>query len=181
VQKAKDDRIRAVFGYDKTTGKMQYDLHDLKLCFGHFGGDDEWQRFFESDRDNYASQLEKHPGTGIDFTHHDNGEDAPGKLEQIWKGVDWYSIICSLMWQYPNVYSDISYIVHNPDILPLLKKTLQKDNGRLRERVLYGTDFYVVRNHKSDKNMLADMLAGLTEEEFGLIARTNPGSYLLSK
>jgi hypothetical protein len=80
--------------------------------------------------------------------------------------------------QYPNVYSDISYIVHSPAILPLLTKSLQADRGQLRERVLYGTDFYVVRNYKSDKNMLADMLAGLTEEEFNLIARENPTTFL---
>ncbi|HXB91739.1 MAG TPA: hypothetical protein VNU72_05600 [Puia sp.] len=171
-------RVREVFGYNAGTGEMAYDLSNLKICFGHFGGDDEWDRFFEADRNPYTAQLYTRPDRGIDFTHHDDGTPSPGKPEQIWKNVDWYTIICSLMLQHPNVYADISYIVHNPVILPLLTRTLQPESGRLRERVLYGTDFYVVRNYKSDKNMLSDMLAGLTEEEFDLIARENPERFL---
>ena len=177
VQKA-DGRVQEAFGYNPATGSMRFDLCNLKLCFGHFGGDDEWARYFESDRYGYAAQLDTRPGRGIDFTHGEDGQPAPGKLEQIWKYVDWYSIICSMMLQYPNVYADISFIVHNPAVLPLLTRTLQPDRGRVRERVLYGTDFYVVRNYKSDKNMLADMLTGLTEEEFDLIARENPVRFL---
>lgn len=172
-----DEGVKAVFGYNEESGEMKFDLHDLKLCFGHYGGDDEWNHYFELDRYAYAAQLDKHPERGIDFNDAE-GKPAPGKLEQIWKYVDWYSIISSMMLQYPNVYSDISYIVHSPAILPLLTKSLQPDRGQLRERILYGTDFYVVRNYKSDKNMLADMLAGLTEEEFNLIARENPMTFL---
>jgi predicted TIM-barrel fold metal-dependent hydrolase len=81
------------------------------------------------------------------------------------------------MLQKPNVYADISYILHGDQaILPLLKQTLA--NEQLKTKVLYGTDFFVVRNHKSDKNILADMLGGLSEDEFDLIARKNPASFL---
>ena len=81
------------------------------------------------------------------------------------------------MLQHQNVYADISYILHgDAQILPLLHFTLEND--KLRERVLYGSDFYVVRNHKSDKNMMADMRARLTEKEFDQIARINPVKYL---
>ena len=59
---------------------------------------------------------------------------------------------------------------------PLLKQTLQ--NPGLRGKVLYGTDFFVVRNHKSDKNMLADMMGGLAVEDFDVIARENPRKFL---
>jgi hypothetical protein len=85
------------------------------------------------------------------------GDPSPGKPEQLWKFTDWYSIISSMMLQYPNVYADISYILHSDsEVLPLLKQTLQ--NPVLKQKVLYVTDFFVVRNHKSDKNMLADMM-----------------------
>ena len=80
------------------------------------------------------------------------------------------------MLQYKNVYADISYILHDEVILPLLKQTLSNDG--LKPKVLYGSDFYVVRNHKSDKAILADMRAGLTENEFDQIARYNPKTYL---
>ena len=156
---------------------LQYNLNHLKICFGHFGGEDEWKRFFERDRDNYSAQLVKQPETGISFLTDANGKEARGKLEIIWKNVDWYTIICSLMMQYPNVYADISYILHDEtSVLPLLKQTLQ--NKKLREKVLYGTDFFVVRNHKSDRQMLADMSFGLSPEDFDQIACENPFRFL---
>lgn len=175
--RAQTAKLIKLFGFRDINTELEQNLSKLKICFGHFGGEDEWKRYFEKDRYNYSSQLTKNPGTGIKFMETVSGDRAPGKLEQIWKYTDWYSIICSLMLQYPCVYADISYILHgDADILPLLKQTLQHD--RLRHRVLYGTDFFVVRNHKSDKNMLADMMGGLSEDEFDLIARKNPVEYL---
>lgn len=177
VQQSKDPQLHAAFGYDAATRTMQHDLKNLRLCFGHFGGEDQWERFFEHDRENYSARLFTHPERGLEFLTHEDGEPAPGKPEQVWKGVDWYTIICSLMLQYDQVYADISYILHDGEaVFPLLKQTLQQKD--LRGRVLYGTDFYVVRNHKSDKHLHASMLTGLSEEEFELIASINPTKYL---
>lgn len=168
------NKIIAAFGYKNE--EVKRGLADLKVCFAHFGGDDQWKRFLESDRDNYTSQLILEPEKGIDFFKNAKGNNSPGKLAYIWKYVDWYTIICSIMLQYKNVYADISYILHDEVILPLLKQTLS--NPKLKTKVLYGSDFYVVRNHKSDKAILADMRAGLTEDEFDKIARYNPRNYL---
>jgi len=175
IEKAKDKNVRRLF-YDDT-GKFR-GLQNLKICFGHFGGDDEWKKYFELDREDFVHQLTTHPQEGINFFQTD-GHNRPGKIAQLWNGrADWYSIICSIMLQYPNVYADISYIIHNIDIFPLLRHTMSKGNERLRRRVLFGTDFYVVRNYKSERNMLVDVQAALSEEEFDLIARENPVEYL---
>ncbi|WP_142783823.1 amidohydrolase family protein [Changchengzhania lutea] len=170
----KDPRLKTIF-YD-ANGQFRTGLKDLKICFAHFGGDDEWKRFLESDRDNYTTQLILKPEKGIDFFFNVKGKPSKGKMAMVWKYVDWYTIICSIMLQYDKVYVDISYILHDEVILPLLKQTLS--NEGLKEKVLYGSDFYVVRNHKSDKAILADMRAGLSEAEFDLIARYNPRDYL---
>lgn len=177
IQTNPGTRLKKLFGYNGENAKMDANLENLKICFGHFGGDDEWLRYFEKDRYNYSSQLAKNPEQGIKFFKTVKEEAAPGKPEQIWKHTDWYSIICSIILQYPQVYADISYILHSDrDVLPLLKQTLQ--NKGLRPYVLYGTDFFVVRNHKSDKNMLADMMGGLSREDFDQIARKNPVKFL---
>jgi len=177
IASSADKKIQELFGYNGPDQAMTYNLRNLKICMGHFGGEDEWKRYFEKDRYNYSSQLAKYPATGIDFFKTVEDKPSKGKPEQIWKSTDWYSIICSMMLQYPGVYADISYILHGEkDILPLLKQTLK--NPGLMEKVLYGTDFFVVRNHKSDKNMLADMMGGLTREEFDQIAKINPLKYL---
>jgi predicted TIM-barrel fold metal-dependent hydrolase len=176
VEKANDKRIQELFGYTNENTELKNNLNHLKLCFAHYGGDDEWNKFLEHDRDNYSSQIIKHPSKGISFLINDQGNFSWDKLEQIWKYVDWYSIISSLMLQYPNIYADLSYILHNPAIQPLLKMTLL--NGELKNKVLFGTDFYVVRNHKSDKNLYADMIDNLTVQEFDQIARINPREFL---
>lgn len=177
IERDPNTMLAELFGYNGPDAPLDHDLKKLKICMGHFGGDDEWKRYFEKDRYNYSSQLAQHPDIGIRFFKTIDNKPATGKPEQIWKYTDWYSIICSMMLQYPNVYADISYILHSDaEIFPLLKQTLQ--NPGLKEKVLYGTDFFVVRNHKSDKNMLADMTGGLTVEEFDQIARINPKKYL---
>jgi hypothetical protein len=178
VAASPDEKLRDLFGYKNVVEPMAYNLCNLKICMGHFGGEDEWKKYFERDRYNFSSQLAKYPLTGIRFFEDVQGKPARGKPEQLWKYTDWYSIICSMMLQYPNIYADISYILHGDrDVLPLLKQTLK--SPELSHKVLYGTDFFVVRNHKSDKHMLADMMGGLTEEEFDQIARINPKKYLL--
>ncbi|PIB39221.1 amidohydrolase family protein [Maribacter sp. 4G9] len=182
LQKYKDEDLNSIFGYTDAKTPLQRDLKHLKICLAHYGGEDQWKKYLEKDSYGYSQQIIKHPTKGIDFI-----KFVPGttdidfdRLAQLWKYVDWYSIISSMMMQYPNVYADISYILHDQSIFPLLKETLKPKYTQLRERVLFGTDFYVVRNHNSEKDLFVSSDALLTEEEFDLIARTNPDRYLRS-
>jgi predicted TIM-barrel fold metal-dependent hydrolase len=171
--------IQDLFGYNGPDTPMDHNLSHLKICMAHFGGDDEWNRFMELDRDLHSRQLVQHPDEGITFLTDRDGNARKGKPEQLWRSVDWYSIICSLMLQYDNVYADLSYILHNSSIHPLLKQTLM--NPKLRKRTLFGTDFYVVRNHNSEKGLLAAMIDHLSEEHFDQIAKINPREFLGSR
>ena len=90
-----------------------------------------------------------------------------------------------MMMRYPNFYSDISYTVSHPELYPLLRSTLksgdeEKNPGfnKLRTRVLFGTDFYVVRSQMADKEIVAELRGYLSEEEFDLIARENTAEYV---
>jgi len=168
--------LKELFGYVDEHTKMTSDLSHLKLCFGHFGGDDEWARYLDSDRDQYSRQLVKQPGEGVDFLTDIKGASKQGKIEQIWKHTDWFTIICSLMLQYDNVYADVSFILKSTEIQALLNQVLS--NEKLSKRILFGSDFYVVRHHNSDKHMLAMMKDELSDDQFDMIARINPKSYL---
>lgn len=176
VANCHDKNIHTLFGYNPRSGTLSQGLENLKICFGHFGGEDEWLKHHERDRDLWGRQLIQYPDRGIDFLKDIHGKVDRKKAENLWKYADWYSLICSLMIQHPNVYADVSYILHDPAILPLLRQTLS--NEKLRSKVLYGTDYYVVRNHKSDKQMLAEMMCGLSVEDFDQIARYNPRVFL---
>ena len=146
-----------------------------QVVYGHFGGEDESEKFLESDRDQYSSALVKYSAVGIHFRTDNKGEDRPGKIEQLWKNTDLYSMICSMILQYYNVYADLSYIIHDNAIQPLLRQTLL--NPLLRGKVLFGTDFYVVRNHQSEENILAESLEHLCEADFKQIAVCNPAQF----
>lgn len=178
VKKSKNEDIKKLFGYNEETATISSDLRNLKICFGHYGGDDEWKKFLERDRDNYSHRVIA-PAEGINFIKNNNLKESYGTLVDVWKNADWYTIISSMIIQYPNVYADLSYIIHNQEIIPMLKQTLA--NGKLREKVLFGTDFYVVRNHNSEKELLANTLANLSQNEFDQIARSNPVKYLKKK
>ncbi len=180
IQKYNDNDLNSVFGYTDPMTPLKRNLKNLKICLAHYGGEDQWKKYLEKDSYGYSQQIIKNPTKGIDFIKFLTGTTDIDfdRLAQMWKYVDWYSIISSMMMQYPNVYADISYILHDKEIFPLLKETLKSRYGQLRNRVLFGTDFYVVRNHNSEKDLFVSSDALLTDEEFDLIARTNPNHFL---
>lgn len=100
------------------------------------------------------------------------------------------------MIQYENFYADISYIVSKTHLYPMLRSTISEastfenrftsgltyeSREKLRRKVLFGSDFYVVRSQRSDKDIFIELKSYLTEEEFDLIARENPATYLKRK
>jgi predicted TIM-barrel fold metal-dependent hydrolase len=182
IEQANDPKLNNMFGYINVNSPLTRDLHNLKLCFGHFGGDDEWEKYFEADRDQYSPQILQKP-YGIDFMKGNAKVYSHTRIARMWRRTDWYSIICSIMLQHPNVYSDISYIIHNPNIWSLLKDTLDRNPvaagaRRLSDGILFGTDFYVVRNHKSEKQLLAEMEHQLSITDVDQIARLNPDNFV---
>ncbi|SHG72976.1 Amidohydrolase [Chryseolinea serpens] len=182
VSRATDKRIKMMFGFTNEASPLQKDLEALKLCFGHFGGDDEWEKYFEADRDQYSPAI-LHQPFGIDFLKNADGIFSHAKIADIWQHTDWYSIVCSIMLQHPRVYSDISYILHQAFVFPLLNDTLNRlpippCTTKLADRVLYGTDFYVVRNHNSEKQLFAQLRNNLSVDEVDQITRINPALYV---
>lgn len=173
-----------IFGYDTTTKKSVRNLSNLKINFAHYGGEDQWERYSGLDRNEEAQEIIETPGYGIRFLEEQNPknpggirEERPYKPASLWKNEsDWYSIISSMMLQYRNVYADISYIIHAEKIRALLYTTL--DNPGLSRKVLFGTDFFVVRNHSSEKELYAETMAFLGKKKMDLISRKNPDRFI---
>ena len=170
--------IQDYFGYIDDDTELKRNLNELKICLAHYGGTDEWKKYLNEDRDIYNKDIITHPEFGINFLKNSKGKFSEYKLAQLWWETDWYSLITSMMLQYPNLYADISYILHNEEIFPLLERTLDPDIPKLRSRVLFGTDFFVVRNQKSDKHLYTNLISHLDKEDFDQIARINPSTFL---
>lgn len=171
-------QVKEFFGYTDEHTPLKHNLSQLKICMGHYGGEDEWEKYLERDRLAQVSNMFRIDRDGFDFFPVSNktGTFDHDYLSLLWKSLDWFSIISNLIFKYPNVYADISYIIYKPAIYPLLKQVMTKKKHR--ERILYGTDFFVVRNHKSEKQLLAEAMANLSEGEFDQIARENPVTFL---
>jgi predicted TIM-barrel fold metal-dependent hydrolase len=143
----------------------------LKICIGHFGGDDEWIKYLT-----YPWLKDK---------ENDNGDDFSSLEQKNWNfDIDpsenqysWFSLICDLIKKYENVYADISYSLYREDCLPLLKVILES-NEQLRNRILFGTDFYVVSKAASEREYSMRVRGYLGEELFWQIAHHNPKEYL---
>ncbi len=85
---------------------------------------------------------------------------------------------------YPNLYTDVSYTLftetpaYRPfDYFDFLKVLMSEPN--VRERVLFGTDYYMVEREKvSEKEVSIALRAHLGEELYFQIAHRNPKKFL---
>jgi uncharacterized protein len=128
---------------------------DLKIDLAHFGGAEEWNR-------------------------HLKGRSEPGEKPA------WVRTIFEMIadGEYPNLYTDISYTAFTPkleglfiDLIDYLKVMLT--NPRVRKRVLFGSDYYMVeRESVSEKEASILLRSRLGEDLYRQIAYTNPREFL---
>ncbi len=123
---------------------------NLKICLAHFGGDTEWDKYFE------------------DAWSPDSSEENKS----------WLAVITDLIQAHDNIYTDISSTLFKKDhYLDLLLVLLE--NKKIRERVLFGSDFYMMEREKSEERKMAIKIRSrLGETLFKQIAVTNPKRYL---
>lgn len=134
---------------------------NLKICLGHFGGDEAMVEYLNN------PWL---PDNSKPFESLSLGRWKPGDDEN---NFSWFSICCDLMRKYPNVYADISYTASNPVVFPLLKVILESDEV-IRNKTLFGSDFYVVTKALSERAFAINVRAALGESLFRKIAYENP-------
>lgn len=172
-----DPELNALFGYNREdkSQKLANNLSNLKINLAHYGGSENWDEFLEKDRYREANKIINQPEIGLDLT---KNMDNLTKLYSTWHFVDWFSLISSMILNFENVYTDISYTAHDLKYLNLLSKIM--DNPEIGKRVLFGTDFYVVSNHKSEKHFWIDMQNTLGKDRWRLLSCDNPKNFLKS-
>ena len=128
---------------------------NLKLNLAHFGGAEEWVKHLRG-------RAQEHEG-------------------EAWVKTI-YEMIAS--GDYPNLYTDISYTAFTPkveglfiDLVDYLKVLLS--NPRVRTRVLFGSDYYMVEQESvSEKEASILLRSRLGEDLYKQIAYTNPREFL---
>jgi len=153
----------------------EVDLSKLKICLAHFGGTKEWNRYKEDNWNNYNNNISHLPKNeyldrGIKNTLNH------GSKRTIWWNASWLSMIYDLMIQYEGVYTDISFILFNEELFPLLKFILQDE--KVSHKILFGTDYYVVAQKNTEKALFQNLRSYIGEDLFYKIANENPKKFL---
>lgn len=125
----------------------------MRLCLAHFGGQRDWRAYADgvepSGEANWQVRIRRMIGSG----------------------------------DYPNLWTDISYtLFHFDDYIPFLRLFLTGEDeatDRLRQRVLFGSDFYMTRQEAlSEREVCFRLRNALGEEIFRQIAEENPVRWL---
>jgi predicted TIM-barrel fold metal-dependent hydrolase len=158
------DLLKTYWGPDAS------DYRNLKICIGHWGTGEDWKLYLDNPWIVDGKNMEgKYPSLNLHNWH----VPAKNKIDNF----SWFSIICDLMRKYPNVYADISYTLNDTSLLPLLKMVLETDDA-IREKVLFGTDFYLVSRVICERSFAINVRAALGNHLFEQIAIVNAERYL---
>jgi uncharacterized protein len=139
-----------------------------------------------TDPDAYLPVLRAHPSLKLCLAHAGGEADWWSYLRRPWHaGSDpstksWLAKILDMIrsGDYPNLYTDVSYTVFVDDEFVHMLHVLLSDE-RVRSRVLYGSDFYVVENAKLEERRISVRVRSvLGEELYATIAEDNPKRYL---
>ena len=156
-----------LFGHPENYIPLLEHFPNLKICLAHMGGSNE-----------------------IDVTKKDASLNA---IREKIDPVPWFDLIKDMMYNYPNMYTDISYtlssfaeknqVVLNKTIA--LMQTPDKNGQPLAYRILFGTDFFMTEQEMREKELLElakVKMSGLTttngENYWDLLTRQNPKNYL---
>ena len=85
-------------------------------------------------------------------------------------------IIQDMIQEYPNFYTDISYTLNKRKFFPLLKEILEIK--AVRNKVLFGSDYYMVEIESEEKRFGKELRAYIGEEYFQSIAVDNPKKFI---
>jgi predicted TIM-barrel fold metal-dependent hydrolase len=145
------DRLLEHFTHPKAYEPLLRKHPRLRLCLAHFGGEREWKKY-------------------LDNPWHSGAEEKKSWLAEILDMIRGGN--------YPGLWTDISYTLYANDEHVYLLKVLMSD-PKVSERVLFGSDFYVVENAElEERRRSVRIRAVLGEQLFTQIAVTNPKEFL---
>jgi len=129
--------------------------------------------------DNYKEVLRKFPELKLCFGHFGGASEWINYYEHTKEEQyrhSWFYKIKELIKAHPNVYADVSYSLSDDDLYPMLKLLMMEP--ALREKTLFGSDFYMARIEGKEFKFSIDLRTALGEVNFKKIAEENPLKYL---
>ena len=136
----------------------------LKICLAHYGGGEEVQAFLKPPKPADPSP----PANPLN---------------------NWYAGVRWLMDTYPNVYTDVSYTLADTTLFETLAQDVLTpaagQKSPYRERLLFGTDFFMSSQEKDETKLAAELMTDLVSRAkdplaWEQLATRNPKNYLKS-
>jgi uncharacterized protein len=130
--------------------------------------------------DNYLRILDAHPQLKLCLAHFGGDEEWEKYRKESSRSGSWPAKIADMIrsGRYENLYTDISYTLFADEEYVHILKDLLAD-PRLRTRVLFGSDFYVVEDAKLEERQTWPRIRSvLGEDLFRAIAEQNPSEFL---
>ena len=163
--------------YNKLTLKY-YDLNEndelyLKTDKKTFYFKKQFERYFNNPH-NWEPVLKAFPNLRLNLAHF--GGDAEWDKRQ-GNDKDWAKYTISLMERFPNVYSDVSYIIHIPEMHNKFIE-LFNTNKLVAERTLFGTDFYMITVEGKYRELRGEFVRNIGSEIMQKISIDNPLRFL---
>lgn len=128
---------------------------------------------------NYDRLLDDFPDLRISLAHF-GGQDEWGRYlnDPPLDDADgnWLKVIMDLARKRPSLYTDIAYTLFDRSYTNYLKVLLRDE--KLKTKILFGSDYYLVEQDSSEKNFSIDLRASLGEQDYQQIAEMNPKSFL---
>ncbi|MFN3557413.1 MAG: amidohydrolase family protein [Bacteroidales bacterium] len=124
----------------------------------------------------YREILTQYPDVKICLAHWGSENSWKNYLNNPLDKENWFYWIRDMIQEFPNLYTDISFTLNNPAFFAPLKLLL--GNPNIRQKVLFGSDYYMVKTKRSEKWFSMDFRAFLGDDYFHQIAYTNIRNFL---
>jgi len=133
----------------------------------------QYINFFNNPK-NWEVVLKTFPNLRINFSHIGGVNDWDGRVKT---DINWSFRIFDFMERYKNIFSDISYTFYIDTFVELLTTILYR-NKLLGERILFGTDFYMIMEKGKYKNIRSKFVLSVGSKLMEKISVENPLRFL---
>jgi len=134
-----------------------------------------------SDPQGFLPVLEKYPNLRLCLAHYGGHEEWRRYLTHarpVRAKDSWIRKISDILEnsRFPNVYADVSSVASDPEHLPLL--TVLADRPETRDRMLFGSDFFMIQQDVTERQFGLGLRAAVGAEAWERMATVNPRRWL---
>lgn len=125
---------------------------------------------------NWEYVMTQFPELKICLAHFGSAEQWQIYLNEPETANNWYALVRDMLKKWPQLFADISFTLYNRDLFPLLKLLLH--HPVLQQKILFGSDYYMVESEATERRFGIDLRAYLGEDFFKYIAHNNPRRFI---